>query len=307
MPSVLFDAAVVPDGAGAADRLSALGHAREFLKDQYRHCKPILMLGAGERVAAGCRRADRKRLGLGHGARPLGLRRRHRQAPQLGPRDRSARRVTEVASGTGLVRPGATDGVPERSPVALLMLDVINDLEFPGGERLFRHALPMARRLARLRARAARAGIPAIYVNDNYGRWQSDFRRLTAHCRRAGGRGKPIVDLLAPTAEDYFVLKPKHSGFFSTALGVLLGYLGARTLIITGIAGNICVLFTANDAYMRDFRLVVPADCIASETASDNRRALATMRTLLKADVTPSTRLSLGRLVARHRSRSGRA
>ena len=169
--------------------------------------------------------------------------------------------------------------------MALLMLDVINDLEFPAGDRLLRHALPMARRLARLRARARRAGIPVIYVNDNYGRWQSDFRRLTAHCRRAGVRGKPIVDLLAPAADDYFVLKPKHSGFFSTALSVLLRYLGARTLILTGMAGNICVLFTANDAYMRDFRLVVPSDCVASETADDNRRALATMRHLLRADV----------------------
>ena len=60
MPSVLFDAAVVPDGRECADQLGALGHAREFLKDQYRHCKPILMLGAGERVvkAAGVSIAD---------------------------------------------------------------------------------------------------------------------------------------------------------------------------------------------------------------------------------------------------------
>jgi catalase len=60
MPSVLFDAVVVPDGPGAADQLGTLGHAREFLKDQYRHCKPILMLGAGQRVveAAGVPTGD---------------------------------------------------------------------------------------------------------------------------------------------------------------------------------------------------------------------------------------------------------
>ena len=108
--------------------------------------------------------------------------------------------------------------------------------------------------------------------------------RALSTCGRAR---KPIVDLLAPADDDYFVLKPKHSGFFSTALSVLLRYLGVHTLILTGMAGNICVLFTANDAYMRDFRLVVPADCIASETASDNRRALATMRTLLKPTSRP--------------------
>jgi nicotinamidase-related amidase len=192
--------------------------------------------------------------------------------------------------------------VPDRSPVALIMLDVVNDLEFPGGERLFRHALPMARRLARFRARVSRAGIPVIYVNDNYGRWRSDFRTLTAHCRRPGARGKPLVDLLAPAADDYFVLKPKHSGFFSTTLDVLLAYLGTRTLVLTGVAGNICVLFTANDAYMRDFHIVVPQDCVASETVEANRRALHLMRTLLKTDITPSTRLRLGALLRRGRA-----
>jgi nicotinamidase-related amidase len=209
-----------------------------------------------------------------------------------------------MASGNNITE--RADGAPDRSPVALLLLDVISDLEFPAGERLLRHALPMARRLARLRVRARRARIPVIYVNDNYGRWQADFRRLTAHSRRAGARGKPVVDLLAPAADDYFVLKPKHSGFFSTALDVLLGYLGARTLILTGMAGNICVLFTASDAYMRDFRLIVPSDCIASETAADTRRALATMQTLLGAGVTPSTRLSLRRWHAGPRARPGR-
>jgi nicotinamidase-related amidase len=194
--------------------------------------------------------------------------------------------------------------VPDHSRVALLLLDVVNDLEFAGGDRLLRHALPMARRLARLRARARRAGIPVVYVNDNYGRWRSDFRRITAHCRRDGARGKPIVDLLLPADDDYFVLKPKHSGFFSTTLDVLLAYLGARTLVLAGVAGNICVLFTANDAYMRDYDLVVPADCVASESARENRQALRIMRTLLKADVTPSTRLRLGRLAARARGRA---
>jgi nicotinamidase-related amidase len=192
--------------------------------------------------------------------------------------------------------------VPDHSTVALLLLDVVNDLEFPGGERLLRHAVPMARRLARLRTRAKRAGIPVVYVNDNYGRWQSDFRRLTARCRRKSARGKPIVDLLAPAEDDYFVLKPKHSGFFSTTLDLLLAYLNARTLVLTGLAGNICVLFTAHDAYMRDYRLVVPADCVASETRRQNQQALRVMRTLLKVDVTPSTRLRLARLGGRLRA-----
>lgn len=178
--------------------------------------------------------------------------------------------------------------VPDSSPVALLLLDVINDLEFDEGDQLLVHALPMAERLATLAARARRARVPVVYVNDNYGRWRSDFRRLVAHCLEDGVRGEPIAARLRPADDDYFVLKPKHSGFFSTSLDVLLAYLEVETLILTGMAGNICVLFTANDAYMRDYRLVVPADCVASNDAEENRHALEQMRVVLKADVRPS-------------------
>lgn len=189
--------------------------------------------------------------------------------------------------------------VPEKSAVALLLLDVINDLEWDGGELLLPHALRMARRLAGLKQRARQAGIPAIYVNDNYGRWQSDFARLIDHCLSEGTRGTPVVEMLLPEEDDYFVLKPKHSGFFSTTLDVLLEYLQARTLIVTGIAGNICVLFTANDAYMRDYNLYVPADCVASNDPEDNRHALRQIETVLKADVTPSTELDLEAILRR--------
>ncbi len=99
--------------------------------------------------------------------------------------------------------------------------------------------------------------------------------------------------MLQPEEDDYFVLKPKHSGFFSTTLETLLRYLGSETLIITGIAGNFCVLFTANGAYMRDYGLIIPADCTASNTAAENREALSLMRKFLKADTRPSVRIRL--------------
>jgi len=189
--------------------------------------------------------------------------------------------------------------VPDKSDVVLLLLDVINDLEWEEGEQLLEHFLPMARRLADLKHRARQAAIPAIYVNDNYGKWQSDFTRLVEHCLQEGVRGKPIVEMLRPEEDDYFVLKPKHSGFFSTTLDVLLEYLKARTLIITGVAGNICVLFTANDAYMRDFNIVVPADCVASNDPNENEHALRQMQSVLKADITPATELDLAALKRR--------
>jgi len=180
---------------------------------------------------------------------------------------------------------------PDKSDTALLLIDVINDLEFPEAEGLVKAALPMAERIVELKRRAKRADVPVIYVNDNFGRWQSNFRAQIDHCLHDGVRGEPIARLLEPDDDDYFVLKPKHSGFFSTTLEVLLRYLGARTVICTGIAGNICVLFTANDAYLRDLHVVVPEDCIASNTPADNEHALNVMRKVLKADTRPATEI----------------
>jgi nicotinamidase-related amidase len=177
---------------------------------------------------------------------------------------------------------------PDSSAVALILIDVINDLEFSGSEQLLEHALPMARKIAELKRRAKRAKVPTIYVNDNFGRWRSNFHAQVDHCLNDGVVGEPIAALLRPEDDDYFVLKPKHSGFFSTTLEILLEHLQAHTLILTGMAANICVLFTANDAYMRGFRLVVPSDCVASNTETDNRHALDEMQKVLKADVRPS-------------------
>ena len=183
--------------------------------------------------------------------------------------------------------------VPDSATAALLIIDVINDLEFPGGELLARFVTPMARNILALKQRAKAAGIPTIYVNDNFGRWQSDLSKLLAHCLAPGVRGRAMVELLRPEDDDYFVLKPKHSAFYSTTLDTLLHYLGARSLILTGLAGNICLLFSANDAYMRDFQLYVPADCTASNRREDNEQALALMGSALKADTTASDRLNL--------------
>jgi nicotinamidase-related amidase len=141
--------------------------------------------------------------------------------------------------------------------------------------------------------RAKALGIPAVYVNDNFGRWRSDQRALIDHVLAAECPGRAMAEMLRPEGDDYFVLKPKHSAFFSTTLDTLLAYLGARTLILTGVAGNICVFFSANDAYMRDFGLVVPADCVASNTVAENDHALAQMRQILRADITPSSALDL--------------
>ncbi len=185
---------------------------------------------------------------------------------------------------------------PDSSGAALVLIDVINDLEFPGGDRLLEHALPMARSLAVLKRRCREVGIPAVYVNDNFGKWQEDQRKIVAHALADDVRGRPMVELLVPDEEDYFVIKPKHSGFYSTILETLLAYLHARTLIVTGITADICVLFTANDAYMRDYRLIIPSDCVAAVEPRETEHALAQMRSVLKADTRLSPHLDLAAL-----------
>jgi len=180
-----------------------------------------------------------------------------------------------------------------------LLIDLINDLEFDGGESLLEFGLPAAANIVRLSERARAVGIPLIYVNDNFGRWRSDFAAQVRHCLDDDVRGRPIAQLLHPGPHDYFVLKPKHSGFYSTCLEVLLSYLHVRKLILTGISGNSCVLFTASDAYLRDFEIYVPADCVCSITKRENEEALAHMQRVLKADIRPSVELDLSELASK--------
>jgi nicotinamidase-related amidase len=185
-------------------------------------------------------------------------------------------------------------GSPRRT--ALLLVDVINDMEFEGSESLVRCAEPMAKRLHGLKQRCRDAGIPTVYINDNFGKWRSDFRSLVDHCINDPVPGREVARLLKPDTDDYFVLKPKNSAFFGTTLDTLLISLNTDTVILTGIAGDNCVLFSANDAYLRDYKLFIPADCIASNSKEENDAALRLMEKVVKADVRPSTELDLSEL-----------
>jgi nicotinamidase-related amidase len=188
--------------------------------------------------------------------------------------------------------------VPDAAPVALLLIDVINAMDFDdGGERLAEQALPAARRLAELRRKAKELCIPVIYANDNFGKWRSDFREVVEHALEDGVPGRPVAELLKPEKDDYFVLKPKHSAFYATTLDTLLKYLGTRRLVMGGFSGDVCVLFTAGDAYMRDLHVHVPADCVASVSEEENHRALAYMRRVLDVRTAPSTAIDLRQLL----------
>ncbi|HTU63421.1 MAG TPA: isochorismatase family cysteine hydrolase [Polyangiales bacterium] len=175
--------------------------------------------------------------------------------------------------------------VPDQCELALLLVDVISDFAFPTAEQLFPRAFKAAQQLARLKARARQASVPCIYVNDNYGRWRSDFRALVTHCLRDEARGKRIAELLAPGPEDYFVLKPKHSAFYQTCLSALLEHLGTKTVILAGFATDSCVMFSATDAYLRGYGLVIPRDGTAADDLKNHKRALSHMERSLHARI----------------------
>jgi nicotinamidase-related amidase len=176
-----------------------------------------------------------------------------------------------------------------RAGDALLIIDVINDLEFPGGENVLPWALRFVPRLAAVRKRARRAGMPVIYVNDHFGHWLSNFADVYRHCTRRGARGREVGRHLKPGKADYFILKPRHSGFYATSLKPLLEDLGIRRLVLSGIATNLCVLFTAHDAHMHRYPMVVLSDCCAAESDADHNIALNQLERFCDASICLST------------------
>ena len=190
----------------------------------------------------------------------------------------------------------ASDNTRRNSSLALILIDVINDFDFPDGAQVLSNALPLARRLAKLKQRCRRAGIPVIYVNDHFGKWRSDAKSLIARCLDTSCAGKRFVEQLKPADDDYFVLKPMHSAFFQTPLEILLRYLGAKSLILTGLATNSCVTCTAHDAKMREFKLYVPTDCSAARTRREHLQAIEHIKEMTCASVVPSTSLRVGEL-----------
>jgi nicotinamidase-related amidase len=185
---------------------------------------------------------------------------------------------------------------PKPPSIALLLIDVINHFEFPDGDRIAKQALRIAPKVARLKSRARSAGIPTIYVNDNFGEWRSERSALLKHCLRPGAKGASFVEQVQPDEEDYFVLKPMHSAFYQTPLETLLRHLGSRALILTGLTTNSCITCTAHDANMRDLKLMVPSDCSAARTYEEHNQALLHLKNTLGANTGRSTVLKLDEL-----------
>jgi nicotinamidase-related amidase len=180
-----------------------------------------------------------------------------------------------------------------RGGMALVIVDMLGAWDFPGAEQLLPGAVRIAPRIAALKRRCKRAGVPAVYANDNFGRWRSDVRSLVDAGLRGAPKAAAIGEMLAPDVDDYFVLKPKHSAFYATPLDLLLRHLGATRLILCGTSSDQCILGTAADAGMRDYEIVVPADTVATMSAPRQTAALRYLREVLGARTPLSSRLRM--------------
>ncbi|ATB31314.1 cysteine hydrolase family protein [Melittangium boletus] len=190
----------------------------------------------------------------------------------------------------------------KRSDTALLIIDVINDLEFPGGEHVLPWARRMVERLGPFADQMREAQVPVIYVNDNFDHWRSHFGDLYKHCTRKGARGRDVARALKPKPEDYFILKPKHSAFFATSLVPLLEHLGTKKLLMAGIATNLCVFFSAHDAHMHEYKITVLSDCCAAESDTDHDIALEQLERFLHVRVCRADEVRIGSSARRQRS-----
>jgi len=179
-----------------------------------------------------------------------------------------------------------------KSKQAMLIVDMINDFRHQDGEQLFEQVLPVAKKIRQLKQRANAAGVPVIYVNDNFQQWHDTFQTTIEHVERSSPEGREIVEMLRPKTDDYYVLKPHRSAFYKTPLRVLLDKLDIDELIITGASTDMCILSTANDAQMRKYKLRVPCDTTGAIKDEHRDQALDLMTRVLDADTSSSDKIA---------------
>jgi len=179
---------------------------------------------------------------------------------------------------------------------------MVND--FAADPGLIESARTAADVISDLRDQADACETPVVYVNDNHGQWHSERSRIVGAFLQPDCPSRDVVERIQPRDNDYFVIKPQFSGFYATNLPVLLPRLGVNRLVLTGAAADICVLFTAADAHMREYDLWIPSDAVASESPERARWALEIMQASMGAEVAPTRALPLKSWLARAASQS---
>jgi nicotinamidase-related amidase len=166
---------------------------------------------------------------------------------------------------------------------ALLVVDMLNRYDHEDAEPLRDSAREVVPVIADLVARAKDDNMLIVYVNDNHGDWNMGRGGLTRWALE--GEDPSLVEPIAPPKDLPFLVKARHSAFYATQLEYLLRQEGIDRVILTGQVTEQCILYTALDAYIRHFDVVVPHDAVAHIHADLAEAALRMMETNMRAEV----------------------
>ncbi len=166
---------------------------------------------------------------------------------------------------------------------ALLVVDMLNPYRHTEADRLAARVEGAVPAIRKLLDRAGETDLPVIYVNDNYGDWNSSAKELADGAME--GKHPELVEPVLPGEGHSFVIKARHSVFYETPLEYLLDQMGVDRLVIAGQVTEQCILYSALDAYVRHFRVVIPTDGVAAIYDHLAKAALEMMQRNLSAEL----------------------
>jgi nicotinamidase-related amidase len=169
---------------------------------------------------------------------------------------------------------------------ALVVIDMLNAYEHDDAEPLTNSVETIVEPVSKLISRAQDEGVELIYVNDNYGDWNSSSEEL-AQRALDGARPDLVKPILPPEGAD-FVIKARHTIFYMTPLEYLLGQKEIDHLVLVGQVTEQCILYSALDAYVRHFDVTVPPDGVACIHENLADAALEMMERNMRAELTPA-------------------
>lgn len=167
---------------------------------------------------------------------------------------------------------------------AVCVIDMLNTYDHEDAERLVANVEPVVEPISALVGRAAQEGAELIYVNDNFGDWNSSQEELSR--RAMEGRRPDLVEPLLAPQEASFVIKARHTIFYMTPLEYLLSQRDIDHLILAGQVTEQCILYSALDAYVRHLRVTVPRDGVAHIDDELAGAALKMMERNMRAELT---------------------
>ena len=174
---------------------------------------------------------------------------------------------------------------------ALVVIDMLTTYDFPDAEKLVPSAADVVPNISSLIARAQDEDVPIIYVNDNYGDWNSSIQELWDNA--IDGKHPELVEPIKPPDDVSFVIKARHTVFYGTPLEHLLKSEEIGRLVLTGQVTEQCILYSALDAYVREIEVAVPADAVAHIHENLGSAALDMMERNMDADVSPAEEIAL--------------